>query len=153
MIYSRAALSSYPFLRGHSTLAPHTPWIYHLLRNSCYKALTGVSVALTSSCHKIKGWYKITRFRLKSVTIVESWCNQRFFFRLLYETLILDHSTCFVEKKAVVDWHTLSRDMWFPTMWHFDKCKLRRPVQPPFKLRNSKWCPVSSLALIEHSND
>ena len=27
------------------------------------------------------------------------------------------------------------------------------PVQPPFKLRNSKWCSVSSLALIEYSSD
>ena len=25
-------------------------------------------------------------------------------------------------------------------------------VQPPFKLRNFKWCPVSSLTLIEYSN-
>ena len=28
-----------------------------------------------------------------------------------------------------------------------------KPVQPPFKLRNSKWCSVSSLTLIEYSND
>ena len=27
------------------------------------------------------------------------------------------------------------------------------PVQPPFKLRNSKWCSVSSLTLIEYSSD
>ena len=27
------------------------------------------------------------------------------------------------------------------------------PVQPPFKLRNSKWCSLSSLTLIEYSND
>ena len=39
--------------------------------------------------------------------------------------------------------------MWFPTMWHFDKCRL----QPPFKLRNSKWCSFSSLTLIEYSSD
>ena len=26
-----------------------------------------------------------------------------------------------------------------------------KPVQPPFKLRNSKWCGVSSLILIEYS--
>ena len=31
-----------------------------------------------------------------------------------------------------------SRDMRFPSMWHHDKCTLRRAVQPPFKLRNSK---------------
>ena len=32
----------------------------------------------------------------------------------------------------------MSHDMRLPTMWHFDKCRLRRPVQIPSKLRNSK---------------
>ena len=27
------------------------------------------------------------------------------------------------------------------------------PLQPPFKLRNTKWCLVSSLTLIEYSSD
>ena len=27
------------------------------------------------------------------------------------------------------------------------------PVQPPFKLRNSKWCLVSSLTLVEYTSD
>ena len=27
------------------------------------------------------------------------------------------------------------------------------PVQPPFKLRNSKWCSFSSLTVIEYSSD
>ena len=27
------------------------------------------------------------------------------------------------------------------------------PVQPPFKLRNSKWCSVSSLTVIEYSSN
>ena len=27
------------------------------------------------------------------------------------------------------------------------------PVQPPFKLKNSKWCSVSSLTIIEYSSD
>ena len=27
------------------------------------------------------------------------------------------------------------------------------PVQPPFKLRNSKWCPVSSVTIIDYSSD
>ena len=35
--------------------------------------------------------------------------------------------------------------MRFPTMWHFDKCRLRRVFHPPFKLRNSKCCSVSSI--------
>ena len=32
----------------------------------------------------------------------------------------------------------MSRDMLFPTMWHFDKADSDEPVQPPFKLENSK---------------
>ena len=35
-------------------------------------------------------------------------------------------------------------------MWHFDMCRLQEPLQPPFKLRNSKWCSVSSLTVIEY---
>ena len=27
------------------------------------------------------------------------------------------------------------------------------PLQPPFKLRNSKWCSVSSLTIIEYLSD
>ena len=27
------------------------------------------------------------------------------------------------------------------------------PLRPPFRLRNSKWCSVSSLTIIEYSND
>ena len=27
------------------------------------------------------------------------------------------------------------------------------PLQPPFKLRNSKWCSISSLTIIEYSSD
>ena len=27
------------------------------------------------------------------------------------------------------------------------------PLHPPFKLRNSKWCSVSSLPIIEYSSD
>ena len=27
------------------------------------------------------------------------------------------------------------------------------PLQPPFKLRNSKWCSVSSLTIIEYSSN
>ena len=47
----------------------------------------------------------------------------------------------------------LSRDMWFPTMWHFDMNRLRRTCAAFFKLRYSKWCSVSSLTLIEYSSD
>ena len=26
---------------------------------------------------------------------------------------------------ATIHWNTLSRDVWYPTMWYFDKCRLR----------------------------
>ena len=42
----------------------------------------------------------------------------------------------------------LSRGMRFPTIRHFGKCRLDEPLQPPFKLRNSKWCSASSLTVI-----
>ena len=47
----------------------------------------------------------------------------------------------------------LSRGMWFPTMWYLPSVSSDEPVQPPFKLRNPKWCSVSSLTLIEYSRD
>ena len=31
--------------------------------------------------------------------------------------------------------------------------KSDEPLQAPFKLRNSKWCSVSSLTIIEYSSD
>ena len=45
--------------------------------------------------------------------------------------------------------------MWFPTMRHFDKCRLRRACDASFKLRNwnFKWCSVRSVTLIEYSSD
>ena len=36
----------------------------------------------------------------------------------------------------------MSRNIWFPT-----SVDLHEPVQPPVKLRNSKWCSVSSLTV------
>ena len=47
----------------------------------------------------------------------------------------------------------MSHDGWFPTMWHFDKWRLRRACAASFKLRNSKWCSASSLTIIEYSSD
>ena len=43
--------------------------------------------------------------------------------------------------------------------WDFQQCGILtsldadKPVQPLFKLRNSKWCSVSSLTLIEYSSN
>ena len=46
-------------------------------------------------------------------------------------------------------------------LWHcdFQQCGIltsvdsEEPVQPPFKLRNAKWCSVSSLTVIEYISD
>ena len=43
--------------------------------------------------------------------------------------------------------------MWYPTMWHLDKCRFRQPVQPPYYLRNTKRCLVSSLTVIAYLSD
>ena len=41
----------------------------------------------------------------------------------------------------------MSRDTWFPTMLHLTWLDSDEPVQPLVKLRNSKWCSVSSVRL------
>ena len=38
-------------------------------------------------------------------------------------------------------------------MWHLTHVDSEEPVQPLFKLRNSNWCSVSSLKVIEYSSD
>ena len=43
----------------------------------------------------------------------------------------------------------MSRDMRFPQCGILTSVGSGEAVQPPFKLRNSKWCSVSSLALIK----
>ena len=45
-------------------------------------------------------------------------------------------------------WHVLSEQ--FDILSRED---LDEPVQPPVKLRNSKWCSVSSLTIIEYLSD
>ena len=47
----------------------------------------------------------------------------------------------------------LSLSMRFPLMWHFDMCRLGLASAAPFKLRNSKWCSVSSFTSIEYSSE
>ena len=48
--------------------------------------------------------------------------------------------------------------IWAAT-WDFQQCGILtcvdsdEPVQPPFKLRNSKWCSINSLTVIEYSSD
>ena len=45
-------------------------------------------------------------------------------------------------------WHEISNNLSFLTILDSDK-----PMQPPVKLRNSKWWSVSSLTIIEYSSD
>ena len=64
---------------------------------------------------------------------------------ILENWLFVYEKTCF----------NLSHNMWFPPMLcgKFTLVDSDEPVQPPFKLRNSKWCLVSSLTVIEYSRD
>ena len=43
--------------------------------------------------------------------------------------------------------------MRFPTINILTSVDSDEPLQPPVKLRNSKWCSVSSLTIIEYSSD
>ena len=47
----------------------------------------------------------------------------------------------------------LSRGMRFPTFDILTSVDSDEPLQPLFKLRNFKWCSVSSLTIIEYSSD
>ena len=47
----------------------------------------------------------------------------------------------------------MSRYIGFPTIWHLACVDSDEPLQPAFKLFNSKLCPVSSIAVIEYSSD
>ena len=49
---------------------------------------------------------------------------------------------------AFEPWHVISNKCGILTSGDSDE-----PVQPPFKLRNSRWCLVNSLALKEYSSD
>ena len=54
---------------------------------------------------------------------------------------------------------TLETDNNWAVTCDFQQCGIltsedsEEPVQPPFKLRNSKWCSVSILTVIEYSSD
>ena len=57
---------------------------------------------------------------------------------------------------------TLFKKLYFALNWavacDFQQCGILtsvdsdEPMQPPFKLRNSKWCSVSSLTILEYSS-
>ena len=59
----------------------------------------------------------------------------------------------FINRQQVQRVKTMSHGMRFSTMWHLTCVDSDEPLQPPFKLRNSKWCSVSSLTIIEYSSD
>ena len=54
--------------------------------------------------------------------------------------------------------HWLFKSIWVSAC-DFQQCGFltcidsEEPLQPPFKLRNSKWCSVSSLTIIDYSSD
>ena len=54
--------------------------------------------------------------------------------------------------------HCTSKTKW-TAAWYFQQCGILtgvdsdKPLQPPFELRNSKWCLVSSLIFIEYASD
>ena len=61
-------------------------------------------------------------------------------------------------------WLDVCRLLLFPSAkwasaWDFQQCGILtcldsdEPLQPPVKLKNSKWCSVNSLTIIEYSSD
>ena len=50
-----------------------------------------------------------------------------------------------------IKYQEVSGDMWFQQCGSLTSVDSDEPVQPSFMLRNSKWCSVSSLTLIEYS--
>ena len=74
------------------------------------------------------------------------------------------HSPLSLWKGILHDWNivvwdfTSINNLWAATC-DFQQCGIliyvdsNEPLQPPFKLRNTKWCSVSSLTIIEYSSD
>ena len=73
-----------------------------------------------------------------------------------YNTTLQNQSICLWTTELLVEFLNLfiwAATTWFPTMWHLTSVDSDEPVHSPFKFRNSKWCSVSSLTLIEYSSD
>ena len=52
--------------------------------------------------------------------------------------------------------HMVSKNIierWIEISNNLTRVDSDEPLQPPVKLRNSKWCSVSSLTIIEYSSD
>ena len=69
-------------------------------------------------------------------------------------TMSVKHRT----SEVTLEWEGCLKYIWAVTC-DFQRCGILtridsdKPVQPPFKLRSSKWCSVSSLTLIEYASD
>ena len=101
-----------------------------------YVLLSGVK--LTSDEMIILIWSNFHPFFCSFLTFTV-WLTQSFSKRSIYCNMKINHlwaKTCDFQQCGILT--SIDSD---------------QPVQPPFKLRNSKWCSVSSLTVIEYSSD
>ena len=84
-----------------------------------------------------------------------SWLLMHLFWSsLFYYTTLHSYSYDALVMQRLRLWHWfMSRAMWFTTMWYFDTCRPTRACAATSKLRNYKWCSISSLRVIEYSSD
>ena len=100
--------------------------------------ITWISMHITKWKYLKKNHINLRTFRFRGWGIFVT-------FFLLQKAMVLSGSQLNTWKYE--PWHVIS------SLWHFDKCRLRQACAAPFKLRNSKWCSISSLTLIEYSSD
>ena len=99
------------------------------------KDLTIHTVNLNRITHNIVTWYMyIPTFKLHTVKLVYNGLYQKdqiLVFKTNYRLMQVERiAEC--SKGSILQYfrssssYNLSLDMWFPTMWYFDKCELRR---------------------------
>ena len=138
----------YDSLKGFGILGLHPPGPHLRTRaaSTAYTNPTHISIAAAWFCikymHEFRGGRSLDPLKITSYTCKQldppppgnSW-------------VLLEHL-----KRIVIF------ELWAATC-NFQQCCILKsvnsdePVQPPFKLRNSKWCSFSSLTLIEYSSD
>ena len=69
------------------------------------------------------------------------------------DNIILLHVPEYGNLVTAREYNIMSCGMRFPTMWHLTCVDSDEPLQPPVRLRNSKWYSVSRLTIIESSSD
>ena len=80
------------------------------------------------------------------------WGGQKNLFDITRTVILCPNQPCCIFRL------TLTQCIW-ASAWDFQQCGILtcvdsdEPLQPPFKLRNSKLCSFSSLTLIEYSSD